>query len=59
MRVTVEYDDETGLLEIVTSSGRLPINQTETAALYIILRKILGWRGRMTLFMKRRMFAKV
>lgn len=59
MKITVTYNEDTDLLEIHASGGVLSISQTETAGLYMILHDILGWRGRLKLLMKRRMFKKV
>lgn len=59
MKVTVSYDEETGLLNIQTSGGTLSLSQTETGALYIILKKALGWRGRFTLWRHRRVFSEI
>lgn len=59
MKVTVSYEEETGLLIINTSSGSLSLSQTETGALYIILKKALGLRGRFALWKNRRAFTRV
>ena len=59
MKVTVVYNEDTGLLDIQTSGGTLSLSQTETGALYIILKKALGWKGRLTLWRHRRMFSEI
>ena len=59
MKITVAIDKETGLLEIISSGGTLSVTQTEAAALYTILKKALGLRGRFLIWRKRRMFSKV
>lgn len=59
MKLTVRYSKETGLLEIVSSGGTLSVSQTEAAALYTILRKAFGFRGRFSLWLHRRKFRTV
>ncbi len=56
MKLTIRFSEETGLLEIVSSGGSLSVSQTEAAALYTILKKALGFRGRFALWRHRRMF---
>ena len=56
MKITVTIDQKTGLLEIISSGGTLSVTQTEAAALYTILRKALGLRGRFLIWRKRKMF---
>ena len=59
MKVTLDYNNETGLIDVISSGGRLSLSQTELAALYIILRKALGIRGRFLLWKRRKMFSKI
>ena len=59
MKLTIDYDEDTGLINLRTSGGTLSMTQTEVAGLYIILRNILGIKGRFLLFLKRRSFSKV
>ena len=56
MRLSIRYDRETGLMDIIATGGTLSVSQTEAAALYTILGKALGFRGRFKLWMHRRMF---
>lgn len=56
MKVTVVFDESTGLLNVQTSGGTISVSQTEAGALYMILRKALGWRGRLALWRCRRSF---
>lgn len=59
MKVTVTYNEETELLEIQSSGGTIAMSQTEVAGLYKVLCDILGWRGRFTIWRKRRLFRKI
>ena len=59
MRLTVRYNEETGLLDIVSSGGNLAVSQTEAAALYMILRKGFGLRGRLNLWLHRKEFRTI
>jgi len=52
--VTLNIDPETGLLEIVTSGGKLLLTQMEAALIYYSLSKTLGVRGRFKLWMLRK-----
>lgn len=56
MRLSIRYDQETGLMDIIASGGNLSVSQTEAAALYTILGKALGFRGRLRLWMHRGKF---
>ena len=53
-KITLNMDSETGLLEIISSGGKLSLSQTEAAILYVVLRKTLGLRGRFLLWRMRR-----
>lgn len=59
MRVDIEYNEETGLIDIHTSGGTASMSETECAIVYLGLRKLLGWRGRLKLLMHRRLFKTV
>ena len=59
MKMTIKYDPDSRLIEIESSGGTLGITQTEAAALYTLLKKALGFRGRLKLWMNRRMFSQV
>ena len=59
MQMTIRFNPETKLIELESSDGTLSMSQTEAGALYLLLRKALGRKGRMKLFMKRRMFTQV
>ena len=59
MKLTISYHDDTGLIDIITSGGTLSISQTEAAALYMTLKKMLGLRGRFLLWRKKRFFKEV
>jgi len=52
--VTLSIDQETGLLEIEASGGKLSLSQMEAALIYYTLRKTLGLRGRFKLWMMRK-----
>lgn len=52
--VTLSMDPETGLVEIETSGGKLPLTQMEAALIYYTLRKTLGVRGRFRLWRMRK-----
>ena len=56
MQMTIRFNPETSLIEIESSGGTLAMSQTEAGALYLLLRRALGRKGRAKLFMKRRMF---
>ena len=58
MKITISLNEETGLLDIMTSGGTLSVSQTEAGALYMILRDLLGLKGRFMLWRKRKSFAK-
>ena len=53
-KITLNMDSETGLIEIVSSGGKLSLSQTEAAILYVILRRTLGIRGRFLLWRMRK-----
>ena len=59
MKLTISYNPDTDLLELKSSGGELSLSQTEVGALYIVLRKALGFKGRFRLFMHRRKFALI
>lgn len=59
MKVTIAYDENTELLDIHASGGSISMNQTEIAGLYMVLHDVLGWKGRFTIWRKRRMFRKI
>lgn len=59
MKVTISYDEDTELLTINSSGGSISMSQTEVAGLYVVLHDVLGWRGRFTIWKKRRLFKKV
>ena len=59
MKLTVRYDEETGLIDLISSSGTISLSKTEIGGLYILLKRILGIRGRFTLWRKRRAFKQV
>ena len=59
MKLTVRYDEETGLVELISSGGTISLTKTEIGGLYILLKSILGWRGRFTLWRKRREFTRL
>ena len=59
MKVTVTYNEDTNLLDIKSSGGTISMNQTEVAGLYMVLHDILGWRGRFTIWRKKRLFKRV
>ncbi len=59
MQMTIRFNPETKLIELESSGGTLSMSQTEAGALYLLLRKALGRKGRMKLFMKRKMFTQV
>ena len=56
MRLSIRYDQETGLMDIIASGGNLSVSQAEAAMLYTILGKALGFRGRLKLWMHRKDF---
>lgn len=51
MKITIMYNEETQLIDIITTGGTLSVNQTEAGALYLLLRKALGFKGRLKLRM--------
>ena len=57
--MTIRYDPEIRMIEIISSEGTLAVTQTEAAALYTLLKKALGFKGRLKLWMNRRMFTQV
>ena len=59
MRMTIRHDPETGLIEVISSGGAISLSQTEAAALYTLLRRALGIRGRFMLWRHRRMFSGI
>ena len=59
MKLTIAYNPETNLIEVESSGGTISLSQTEATALYLVLRKALGFKGRVRLFMKRRMFTEM
>ena len=59
MKLTIRYDEETGLIDLTTSSGTISLNKTEIGALYILLKKVLGFRGRFYVWRKRRAFKQM
>lgn len=58
MKVSLNYDENTGLITIRSSGGDITMSQTEVAGLYVILHKTLGLRGRFQIWRKRRFFTK-
>ena len=56
--MTIRYDPEIRMIEIISSEGTLAVTQTEAAALYTLLKKALGFKGRLKLWMNRRMFTQ-
>ncbi len=59
MRMTMSFNPETKLIDLYSSSGSISLSQTEAGALYLLLKKALGRKGRFKLFMKRRMFTQI
>lgn len=59
MRMTIRYDPETNLIELESSNGELSITQSEAGALYILLKKALGFKGRLKLLMSRGMYTQI
>lgn len=59
MKVTVTYNEDTDLLDIKSSGGTISMSQTEVAGLYMVLHDILGWKGRFTIWRKKRLFKRV
>lgn len=59
MKLTISFDPETNLINLESSGGTLALSQTEASALYIVLRKALGFKGRFKLFLKRKMFTEI
>ena len=59
MKLTITYNPETNLIDLESAGGMISLSQTEAGALYLLLRKALGRKGRFKLFMKRRMFVQV
>ena len=59
MKVTIQYNEDTELLDIKASGGTISMSQTEVAGLYMILHDILGWKGRFAIWRKKRLFKRV
>ena len=59
MKVTIRYEEETGLINLITSGGTITLTKTEMGALYILLKKVLGIRGRFYVWTKRRAFKQL
>ena len=59
MKMTIRYDPETKLIELESSNGELSITQSEAGALYILLKKALGFKGRLKLFMCKGMYTQI
>lgn len=59
MKLTMKYDEQTGLMELITSSGSISLNKTEVGALYVLLKNVLGFRGRLLVWRKRRIFKQI
>ena len=59
MKITIRYDEETGLMDLISSSGTISLTKTEVGALYILLKKILGVRGRLYVWRKRKNFKQL
>ena len=59
MKLTVRYDEETGLIDLISSSGTISLSKTEIGGLYILLKKVLGVRGRFALWRRRKAFKQV
>lgn len=57
MKMTISYDPESRMIEILSSGGKLAVTQNEAAALYTLLKKALGLKGRFMLWRNRRMFS--
>ena len=54
MMVTINYHQDTGLIELICPSGSMLLTQTEAAMVYTILGRALGFRGRFKLWLMRR-----
>ena len=59
MKLTISFDPETNLINLESSGGTLALTQTEASALYVVLGRALGWKGKVKLFLKRRMFTEI
>ena len=59
MKLTVRYDEDTGLIDLISASGTISLSKTEIGGLYILLKKMLGIRGRFASWRKRKAFRQV